>query len=63
MEENEVKKARPQDRYNEKNNLVAKSYRLNKDVVDSFKEACEKAGISQSVQLTKMMQEFIDSVK
>ena len=59
----EEKKERPQDRYNQKNNLVAKSYRLNKDVADSFKEACEKAGISQSVQLTKMMQEFINSVK
>lgn len=59
----EQKKERPQDRYNKKNNLAAKTYRLNKDVAESFKEACEKAGVSQSVQLTKMMQEFIDSVK
>ena len=51
----EEKKERPQDRWNQKNNLIAKTYRLNKDTVDAFREACDAAGVSQSVQLTKMM--------
>ncbi len=58
----EIKKERPQDRWNKKNGLVAKSYRLKKDIVDAFALACEKRGVSQSGQLTAMMQAFIDEV-
>ena len=58
----ETKKERPQDRWNKKNGLVAKSYRLKKDIVDAFTLACEKRGVSQSGQLTAMMQAFIDEV-
>lgn len=61
--ENEAKKERPQDRYNKKNNLAAKTYRLNKDIAERFKEACDIAGVSQASQLTKMMQEFVERVE
>lgn len=54
------KKQRPQDRWNEKNGLISKSYKLNKDIVESFAIACETAGISQKAQLEKMMKSFIE---
>lgn len=56
----EVKKERPQDRWNRKAGYVSKSYKLKKAIVETFADACEKAGVSQASQLTKMMQEFID---
>ena len=41
---------------------ISKSYKLKKDVVESFAKACEQAQTSQAGQLTKMMQQFIESV-
>lgn len=59
MKDSEEKKTRPQDRWNEKNNYISKSYRMRKDVADRFKKACEAAGVSQSGQIVKMMEDFI----
>lgn len=56
----EEKKIRPQDKWNEKAGLISKSYKLKRDVVEQFAEACDKAGVSQAGQLTKMMREFIN---
>lgn len=53
------KKVRPQDKWNQKAGLVSKSYKLRKSLVDEFARACEKAGVSQASQITRMMQEFI----
>lgn len=47
----------------EKAGYVKRSYSLKRDVTDAFREACEKAGVSQASQITKMMQEFIDQQK
>lgn len=54
----EKKKVRPQDRWNEKAGYVSKSYKLKRDVVEEFKEACDRAGVSQAAQLTAMMKAF-----
>ena len=59
----EEKKVRPQDRWNAKAGLISKSYKLKKEVVEQFAEACERAGVSQAGQLTKMMQDFINNTK
>lgn len=59
----EEKKVRPQDRWNAKVGLISKSYKLKKDVVEQFAEACERAGVSQAGQLTKMMLDFINNMK
>ncbi len=56
----EKKKIRPQDKWNEKAGYISKSYKLKKPVVEAFADACEKAGVSQAGQLTKMMEEFIE---
>ena len=54
---------RPQDRWNEKNNYISKSYRMRKELADEFKEACELAGVSQSGQIVDMMKDFIKKTK
>ena len=59
----EEKKIRPQDKWNAKAGYISKSYKLKRDVVEQFAEACEKAGVSQAAQLTKMMNEFIENQK
>lgn len=59
-------KANPQTKasakWNKKAGYVSKSYKLKKETVEAFAEACNKAGTSQAGQLTKMMQEFIEKV-
>ena len=57
------KKIRPPDKWTAKAGLISKSYKLKKDLVDQFAEACEKAGVSQASQLTKMMRDFIEEQK
>lgn len=54
------KKKRPQDIWNEKAGYVSKSYKLKKDVIKDFKDACDRAGVSQASQLTAMMKDFAD---
>ncbi len=46
------------EKYNKKAGIISKSYKLRKEVVEQFAAACEKAGVSQAAQLTKMMKEF-----
>ncbi|WP_177297215.1 chemotaxis protein [Enterocloster lavalensis] len=47
-------------KYEKKAGFVSKSYKLRKELTDQFAEACDKAGVSQAAQLTKMMKEFIE---
>ncbi|WP_313187365.1 hypothetical protein [Lacrimispora sp.] len=56
----EEKKIRSQDKWNAKAGLISKSYKLKRELTEQFAEACEKAGVSQAGQITKMMKEFID---
>lgn len=46
-------------KYTKKVGLIAKSYKIKKELADQFAAACEKAGVSQASQITKMMKEFI----
>lgn len=48
------------EKYNKKAGIISKSYKLRKEVVEQFAAACEKAGVSQAAQLTKMMKEFAE---
>ena len=50
------------EKYQKKIGYMSKSYKLKKEVVESFGDACEKAGVSQAGQLTKMMLDFVDKV-
>jgi hypothetical protein len=48
-------------KYEEKTGWIAKTYKLKKKDVDDFKEACDRLGVSQAHQLTKMMRDFIEA--
>ncbi len=50
------------DKYQKKAGIVAKTFKLKKEIVEAYKEACDKAGVSQAGQLTKMMNDFIEEV-
>lgn len=50
-------------KYQQKAGYVAKSYKLKKDVIEKFEQACKKYGISQAKQLTHMMLEFVALVE
>ena len=52
-----------QAKYQQKIGLIAKTYKLKKTLTEEFAEACQKAGVGQAAQLSKLMQEFIDSQK
>lgn len=47
-------------KYQDKVGWISKSYKLKKEVVELYADACEKAGVSQAGQLMKMMKEFSD---
>lgn len=46
--------------YEERNNLVSKSYKLSCDVVEAFRLACEKNGVSQAATLSILMSEYVE---
>jgi hypothetical protein len=48
------------DKYQKKAGYTVKSFKIKKDVADAYIEACEKAGVSQASQITKLMLEFIE---
>lgn len=61
MESNEKeKKIRPQDKWDAKAGVIAKTYKVNQKVAEEFQVVCKKRGIAMGTQLTKMMKEFID---
>ena len=49
-------------RYQEKAGWMSKSYKMKRETVEAFAEACNKAGVSQAGQLMKMMNEFIEEI-
>jgi len=46
-------------RYHAKKGLVSKSYKLDRNTVDMFAEACESAETTQAKALTDFMKRFI----
>ena len=44
--------------YEKKVGLISRSYKLKKSIVESFKEACEKNGVSQASVLSAYMVEY-----
>lgn len=49
-------------RYQDKAGWASKSYKLKKEVIEDFARACEKSGVSQAGQLSRMMKEYIEQV-
>ncbi len=51
------------EKYARKVGLISKSYKLKREVVEEFAEACEKAGVSQAGKLTELMRAFAEEMK
>lgn len=49
-------------KYQDKVGLIAKSFKIKKDLADEFKAACDKAGVGQGATISRLMREFIDEV-
>ena len=56
------KKLCRQDRWDAKKGIAAKTYKIDKQVAENFKQACKHVGVGMGPQLTIMMQEFIRTV-
>lgn len=50
------------EKYQKKAGWMSKSYKLKREVVEAFAEACEQAGVSQAGKLTELMKGFIEEV-
>ena len=48
------------EKYRKKAGIITKNFKMKKEIADSFAEACEKAGVSQTGQIIAMMQAFIE---
>jgi len=48
------------EKYTKKVGLIAKTYKLKAELVNQFADTCERVGVSQAAQLSKMMQEFVE---
>ena len=46
------------EKYKKKAGWLSKSYTLKKDIVEAFKEACEKQGVSQASVLSAYMIDY-----
>jgi len=46
-------------KYQKKKKMIAKTYKLDRELVEMFAEACENAETSQSKELTKFMNRYI----
>ena len=46
MQNSEEKKNRPQDKWDEKAGLVPKTYKVDKEVAEEFKEVCKEVGVA-----------------
>ena len=46
-------------RYHKKKGVISKSYKLDREIVEMFAEACENAETMQARELTKFMKRYV----
>lgn len=51
------------ERYRAKQGIISKNFKIKRELSEAYAEACERAGVSQTGQIVKMMEEFIESTK
>lgn len=56
---NPTAQTKASEKYQKKVGMVAKAFKLNGDLANDFKAACEKAGVSQASVISGFMEEFI----
>lgn len=52
-----------QERYEKKNGITVKSFKIKHDLADEFRVACKRVGESQASVISKLMREFIEQHK
>lgn len=57
------KKTRPQDRWDAKAGLRAKTYKVDAKTAEEFQAACKKKNVAMGTVITRMMREFIEQNK
>lgn len=50
-------------KYQRKNGIIAKSYKIRKELADEFASTCDKLGVGKAATISRLMQEFIDQHK
>lgn len=50
----------PQQRWDQKNGYITKSFRMYKEQAEAFKRACENRGKAQSDIIKKLMAGYVD---
>ena len=50
-------------KYEQKVGIIAKSYKIRKELAEEFAAACAQAGEGQAATISRLMQEYIDQVK
>ena len=48
------------NKYQKKAGYMTKGFKLKREVVEQFEDACRKTGVSQASQITAMMKKFIE---
>lgn len=51
------------EKYQKKAGYMTKGFKLKRDIVEQFEEACERVGRSQSEVIRKFMEEFVQQNK
>lgn len=55
----EEKKVRPQDKWDAKAGMIAKTYKVRKEAAEAFADACKAQGVGIGVKLSELMSEFV----
>lgn len=50
-------------KYQKKAGYTVKAFKLKRDVVEQFENACKQAGVSQASKITELMKSFIENVQ
>ena len=59
----EEKKARAQDRWDEKAGMVPKTYKVKKADAEAFAAACKEQGVAVGITLSKLMRQYVEQNK
>lgn len=50
------------EKYQKKAGYMVKGFKLKKEIVQEFEDACAKDGVSQAGQIAKLMKEYVEKV-
>lgn len=48
------------DKYQKKVGYMVKGFKLKRELVEQYEQACERAGVNQTAQIRKLMEQFIN---